>query len=76
MYVDALEQLLAGINASTDRDYRIASGGGRMTITMDRYERRLAHGRARLADPRARRGRAVSERARGDRDLPRRAARA
>ncbi|MCX4243853.1 2,3-bisphosphoglycerate-independent phosphoglycerate mutase [Paraliomyxa miuraensis] len=36
-YVDQLEACLAQL--STDgRDYRIASGGGRMHITMDRYE--------------------------------------
>ena len=38
-YIEATEAVLAEINAAdTDRDYRIASGGGRMTITMDRYE--------------------------------------
>ena len=37
-YVDALEALLAELSNKTDRDYRIASGGGRMHITMDRYE--------------------------------------
>jgi 2,3-bisphosphoglycerate-independent phosphoglycerate mutase len=37
-YVDALEELLAGINRKSARDYRIASGGGRMVITMDRYQ--------------------------------------
>jgi 2,3-bisphosphoglycerate-independent phosphoglycerate mutase len=39
-YVDALEDLLAGINRSGDGRlrYRIASGGGRMLVTMDRYE--------------------------------------
>jgi 2,3-bisphosphoglycerate-independent phosphoglycerate mutase len=37
-YVEALEALLAEINQGSARDYRIASGGGRMTITMDRYE--------------------------------------
>jgi 2,3-bisphosphoglycerate-independent phosphoglycerate mutase len=37
-YIDALEQLLAEVNRSGDRDYRIASGGGRMNVTMDRYE--------------------------------------
>ena len=36
-YVDALETLLRAINEKKQRDYRIASGGGRMTITMDRY---------------------------------------
>src|SRR5687767_1640058 len=38
LYLDSLEELLAGINRKPDRDYRIASGGGRMVITMDRYE--------------------------------------
>ena len=38
IYVEQLEQLLAAINQRGDRDYRIASGGGRMAITMDRYE--------------------------------------
>jgi 2,3-bisphosphoglycerate-independent phosphoglycerate mutase len=36
-YVDALEEKLAAINAK-GFDYRIASGGGRMVTTMDRYE--------------------------------------
>jgi 2,3-bisphosphoglycerate-independent phosphoglycerate mutase len=37
LYVDRLEAALAAL--STDgRDYRIASGGGRMVVTMDRYE--------------------------------------
>jgi 2,3-bisphosphoglycerate-independent phosphoglycerate mutase len=36
-YLDALEGVLAAENARGDRDYRIASGGGRMQITMDRY---------------------------------------
>jgi len=36
-YVDALEALLATIGRRPRRDYRIASGGGRMTTTMDRY---------------------------------------
>ncbi len=38
VYIDQLEQHLAKINASGDRDYAIASGGGRLYITMDRYE--------------------------------------
>jgi len=38
IYVDQLEQQLAAINARGDRNYRIASGGGRMVITMDRYQ--------------------------------------
>jgi len=37
-YVDALEELLETISGNPNRDYRIASGGGRMTTTMDRYE--------------------------------------
>jgi len=37
-YIDALEAVLAEINASGDFDYAIASGGGRLFITMDRYE--------------------------------------
>ena len=36
-YVDELEALLETISRRPDRDYRIASGGGRMTTTMDRY---------------------------------------
>ena len=36
-YVDPFEQFLAGLNAGGAVDYRIASGGGRMNITMDRY---------------------------------------
>lgn len=35
-YVDELEAVLARLRA-VDRDYRIASGGGRMVTTMDRY---------------------------------------
>jgi 2,3-bisphosphoglycerate-independent phosphoglycerate mutase len=39
LYVDRLESSLAKINGNAEgRDYRIASGGGRMQITMDRYE--------------------------------------
>jgi 2,3-bisphosphoglycerate-independent phosphoglycerate mutase len=38
IYVDALEELLSALNRKERRDYRIASGGGRMVITMDRYE--------------------------------------
>ena len=37
-YVDILEKKLSEINELHDRDYRIASGGGRMVVTMDRYE--------------------------------------
>ena len=36
-YVDPFEEFLAGINKEYDADYAIASGGGRMVITMDRY---------------------------------------
>lgn len=38
LYVDALEELLHAISKQKNRDYRIASGGGRMKVTMDRYE--------------------------------------
>lgn len=38
VYVDKLEAVLAQINAKGNRNYRIASGGGRMVTTMDRYE--------------------------------------
>lgn len=37
-YVDRLEAALAEINKKQGRDYRVASGGGRMKVTMDRYE--------------------------------------
>ncbi len=37
-YVDSLEEVLAAVNEGGERDYRIASGGGRMGVTMDRYE--------------------------------------
>lgn len=38
-YIAATEAVLAEINeAGADRDFRIASGGGRMFVTMDRYE--------------------------------------
>ncbi|MDH3519838.1 MAG: 2,3-bisphosphoglycerate-independent phosphoglycerate mutase [Myxococcales bacterium] len=37
-YVNALEALLEQLGRRPDRDYRIASGGGRMRVTMDRYE--------------------------------------
>ncbi len=37
-YIAATEAVLAEINAgASSRNFRIASGGGRMTITMDRY---------------------------------------
>ncbi len=38
IYLERLEQLLTSIDAKQDRNYRIASGGGRMVTTMDRYE--------------------------------------
>ncbi|MCC6527017.1 MAG: 2,3-bisphosphoglycerate-independent phosphoglycerate mutase [Polyangiaceae bacterium] len=37
-YVAALEAVLGDIGRKPGRDYRVASGGGRMTTTMDRYE--------------------------------------
>ena len=37
VYVDRLEAVLESLR-SPERDYQIASGGGRMVITMDRYE--------------------------------------
>ncbi len=37
LYVDALEEVLGGLTRKQGRDYRIASGGGRMKVTMDRY---------------------------------------
>lgn len=37
IYVNQLEELLEKLN-DKNHDYRIASGGGRMIITMDRYE--------------------------------------
>ncbi|MBN1215547.1 MAG: phosphoglycerate mutase (2,3-diphosphoglycerate-independent) [Candidatus Lokiarchaeota archaeon] len=36
-YINKLENELTKINKSGDFDYRIASGGGRMRVTMDRY---------------------------------------
>jgi 2,3-bisphosphoglycerate-independent phosphoglycerate mutase len=38
IYVDQLEAVLSEISRKPGRDYRIASGGGRMYLTMDRYE--------------------------------------
>ena len=38
VYINQLEKHLAQINSSGERDYAIASGGGRLYITMDRYE--------------------------------------
>src|SRR5690606_28182818 len=37
-YVERLEAELARISKKPQRDYRVASGGGRMRVTMDRYE--------------------------------------
>jgi 2,3-bisphosphoglycerate-independent phosphoglycerate mutase len=37
VYLDRLEKVLAPIDAKDGRRYRIASGGGRMKTTMDRY---------------------------------------
>ncbi len=38
IYVRRLEEFLAGLNADGTVDFAIASGGGRMKVTMDRYE--------------------------------------
>jgi 2,3-bisphosphoglycerate-independent phosphoglycerate mutase len=38
VYVDQLETVLAELNADGSVDYAIASGGGRLFVTMDRYE--------------------------------------
>jgi len=38
LYLDQLEAALGPIDARDDRRYLVASGGGRMTTTMDRYE--------------------------------------
>ncbi|MFA5879675.1 MAG: 2,3-bisphosphoglycerate-independent phosphoglycerate mutase [Candidatus Margulisiibacteriota bacterium] len=37
IYLAQLEEVLATINIQPDFDYKIASGGGRMVTTMDRY---------------------------------------
>ncbi|MCP4408943.1 MAG: 2,3-bisphosphoglycerate-independent phosphoglycerate mutase [Gammaproteobacteria bacterium] len=37
-YLKPTEDLMAELNAQYGCDYRIASGGGRMKVTMDRYE--------------------------------------
>jgi len=37
-YIEQTEELIASINAEYNANFRIASGGGRMQITMDRYE--------------------------------------
>ena len=36
-YIEPLEKQLAELNTQTGGNYRIASGGGRMLVTMDRY---------------------------------------
>jgi len=36
-YLTMTEELLANINSDSNFDYKIASGGGRMKVTMDRY---------------------------------------
>jgi 2,3-bisphosphoglycerate-independent phosphoglycerate mutase len=38
VYVDRFEAFLKELNSTGNTDFRIASGGGRMKITMDRYE--------------------------------------
>ncbi len=38
IYVHRIESLLKKLNEEAGVDYRIASGGGRMKVTMDRYE--------------------------------------
>ncbi len=38
LYLEPLEALLKELSEAPERDYRIASGGGRMVLTMDRYE--------------------------------------
>ncbi|MFH1553044.1 MAG: 2,3-bisphosphoglycerate-independent phosphoglycerate mutase [Candidatus Omnitrophota bacterium] len=37
VYIDKTEEVLSKINSEKGYDYRIASGGGRMVTTMDRY---------------------------------------
>ena len=38
IYIEQTEKLILKINAQYNANFRIASGGGRMEITMDRYE--------------------------------------
>lgn len=38
IYIEQTEELISKINAEFGANFRIASGGGRMEITMDRYE--------------------------------------
>lgn len=51
-YVQQLEDVLAGLNGD-GYTYKIASGGGRMTITMDRYQANWPMVEAGLEDPRS-----------------------
>jgi 2,3-bisphosphoglycerate-independent phosphoglycerate mutase len=44
-FIAELEAELKAVNAEFSMDARIASGGGRMRVTMDRYEVRVAVGR-------------------------------
>jgi 2,3-bisphosphoglycerate-independent phosphoglycerate mutase len=37
-YVDSLEDFLSSLKKDSDIDFAIASGGGRMKVTMDRYQ--------------------------------------
>ncbi len=37
-YVERLENFLSDLNSNGDTDFAVASGGGRMQITMDRYQ--------------------------------------
>jgi 2,3-bisphosphoglycerate-independent phosphoglycerate mutase len=55
-YIDRLEAVLGQLR-DKGRDYRVASGGGRMKVTMD------GHGGTRLEDARAWRGAGFRERA-------------
>ena len=50
-YVSPFESFLTEINREARVDYRIAGGGGRMKITMDRYEADWPMVAARLEDP-------------------------
>ena len=38
IFIEQTEELISKINSEFDANFRIASGGGRMEITMDRYE--------------------------------------
>ena len=56
-YVDRLEHFLTVLNKDPDTDFAIASGGGRMQITMDRYEANwgMFWGKAKSLNPPAKR---------------------